>query len=133
MMLGKRNFVSTDVCQFQHLLYFLNRWSLYLFLCSFVCFYFCLVLDVRIFISNLDAVLFSCCIAIYNSSSGFDVVIWSSVYNILSATLLRANGLRSLCCLKLTAHFHLLPRSTMRGAKPPLPNTRSWHSSQLKA
>jgi len=28
--------------------------------------------------------------------------------------------------MKLTTHFHLLPRLIMRGATPPVPNTTSW-------
>jgi hypothetical protein len=35
-------------------------------------------------------------------------------------------------CLKLTTHLHLLPRSRMRAAIPPLPNTLSWHGAELK-
>jgi hypothetical protein len=34
--------------------------------------------------------------------------------------------------VKLTAHLHLVPRSRMRGAIPPLPNTPSWRGAQLK-
>jgi hypothetical protein len=34
--------------------------------------------------------------------------------------------------LKLTTHLHLLPRSRMREAIPPLPNTPSWRGVQLK-
>jgi hypothetical protein len=34
--------------------------------------------------------------------------------------------------LKLTTHLHLVPRSRMRGAIPPLPNTPPWRGAQLK-
>jgi hypothetical protein len=34
--------------------------------------------------------------------------------------------------VKLTAHLNLVPRSSMRGAVPPLPNTPSWHGAHLK-
>jgi hypothetical protein len=32
-----------------------------------------------------------------------------------------------------TTHLHLVPRSLMRGAMPPFPNTPSWRGAQLKA
>jgi hypothetical protein len=31
--------------------------------------------------------------------------------------------------VKLTTHLHLVPRSRMRGAIPPLPNTSSWRGA----
>jgi hypothetical protein len=31
-----------------------------------------------------------------------------------------------------TTHLHIVPKSRMRGVIPPLPNTPSWHSDQLK-
>jgi hypothetical protein len=34
--------------------------------------------------------------------------------------------------MTLTTHLHLVPRSRMRGAMPPLPNTPSWHGTHLK-
>jgi hypothetical protein len=34
--------------------------------------------------------------------------------------------------MKLTTHLHLVPRSRMHGAIPPLPNTPPWHGAQLK-
>jgi hypothetical protein len=34
--------------------------------------------------------------------------------------------------MKLTPHLHLVPRSRMHGAIPPLPNTPSWRGAQLK-
>jgi hypothetical protein len=34
--------------------------------------------------------------------------------------------------VKLTTHFHPLPRSRMRGAILPLPNTPSWRGAQLR-
>jgi hypothetical protein len=34
--------------------------------------------------------------------------------------------------MKLTTHLHLVSRSRMRGAIPPLPNTPSWRGAQLK-
>jgi len=35
--------------------------------------------------------------------------------------------------MKLTTHLRLVPRSRIRGAIPPLPNTPSWPGAQLKA
>jgi len=32
----------------------------------------------------------------------------------------------------VSTHFHLVQRSRIRGAIPPLPNTPSWHGAQLK-
>jgi hypothetical protein len=34
--------------------------------------------------------------------------------------------------VKLTSDLHLVPRSRIRGAIPPLPNTPSWRGAQLK-
>jgi hypothetical protein len=34
--------------------------------------------------------------------------------------------------VKLTTHLHLVPRSKMLSAVPPLPNTPSWRGAQLK-
>jgi hypothetical protein len=34
--------------------------------------------------------------------------------------------------MKLTIYLHLVPRSRMLEAKPPLPNTPSWLGSQLR-
>jgi hypothetical protein len=34
--------------------------------------------------------------------------------------------------VKLTTHFHLVPRLRMRGAIPLLPNMPSWRDAQLK-
>jgi hypothetical protein len=34
--------------------------------------------------------------------------------------------------VKLTTHLHLVPRSRMHEAVPPLPNMPPWHGSQLK-
>jgi hypothetical protein len=34
--------------------------------------------------------------------------------------------------VKLTTHLHLVPRSRMREAIPPLPNTPSWCGSELR-
>jgi hypothetical protein len=39
-------------------------------------------------------------------------------------------GARSLA-VKLTTHLHLVPRSRMRGAIPPLPNTSLWRGTYL--
>jgi hypothetical protein len=34
--------------------------------------------------------------------------------------------------MNLTTHFHLVPKSRMRGVTSPLPNTHSWRGAQLK-
>jgi hypothetical protein len=34
--------------------------------------------------------------------------------------------------VKLTIHFYIAPRSRIRGAIPPLPNTPSWRGAYLK-
>jgi hypothetical protein len=34
--------------------------------------------------------------------------------------------------MKLTTHLHLVPRSTVLGAIPPLPSMPSWHGAQVK-
>jgi len=35
--------------------------------------------------------------------------------------------------VKLTTHLHLMSKSRMRGAVPPIPNTPSWRGARLKA